>query len=153
MELVQTDSIHNVDLNMLHFNFQKAKHPSHLELKCWWNFNFKKWVSVPSNNTIIMTDLIHQRISFQSNVTSRVVNQLLTEMDGLEARKSVFIMGATNRPGKKAVDSSSWPIYISFDFIFWRESDQEKKTFGRTRWGWDAVLVWVLCGERLINRG
>lgn len=29
----------------------------------------------------------------------RVVNQLLTEMDGLEERKQVFIMGATNRPG------------------------------------------------------
>jgi SpoVK/Ycf46/Vps4 family AAA+-type ATPase len=29
----------------------------------------------------------------------RVVNQLLKEMDGLEARKNVFIMGATNRPG------------------------------------------------------
>ncbi|ELU02896.1 hypothetical protein CAPTEDRAFT_169679 [Capitella teleta] len=28
----------------------------------------------------------------------RVVNQLLTEMDGLEERKNVFIMGATNRP-------------------------------------------------------
>lgn len=28
----------------------------------------------------------------------RVVNQLLTEMDGLEERKQVFIMGATNRP-------------------------------------------------------
>lgn len=28
-----------------------------------------------------------------------MVNQLLTEMDGLEARKQVFIMGATNRPG------------------------------------------------------
>ena len=28
----------------------------------------------------------------------RVVNQLLTEMDGLEERKHVFIMGATNRP-------------------------------------------------------
>ena len=29
----------------------------------------------------------------------RVVNQLLTEMDGLEERKQVFIMAATNRPG------------------------------------------------------
>lgn len=28
----------------------------------------------------------------------RVVNQLLTEMDGLEERKQVFIIGATNRP-------------------------------------------------------
>ncbi|XP_003747826.1 nuclear valosin-containing protein-like [Galendromus occidentalis] len=30
--------------------------------------------------------------------TSRVVNQLLTEMDGLEARKQVFVLAATNRP-------------------------------------------------------
>ncbi|XP_063902517.1 uncharacterized protein LOC135122244 [Zophobas morio] len=28
----------------------------------------------------------------------RVVNQLLTEMDGLEPRKQVFVIGATNRP-------------------------------------------------------
>jgi ribosome biogenesis ATPase len=31
-------------------------------------------------------------------VTERVVNQLLTEMDGLESRRSVFIIAATNRP-------------------------------------------------------
>lgn len=36
--------------------------------------------------------------SSESGSTARVVNQLLTEMDGLEARKQVFIMGATNRP-------------------------------------------------------
>ena len=36
---------------------------------------------------------------FQGGSSVRVVNQLLTEMDGLEERKSVFIMGATNRPG------------------------------------------------------
>ncbi|XP_067943112.1 nuclear valosin-containing protein-like [Watersipora subatra] len=29
---------------------------------------------------------------------SRIVNQLLTEMDGLQERKQVFVMGATNRP-------------------------------------------------------
>ena len=28
----------------------------------------------------------------------RVVNQLLTEMDGVEDRKGVYIMAATNRP-------------------------------------------------------
>lgn len=28
----------------------------------------------------------------------RQVNQLLTEMDGLEARKNVFVVAATNRP-------------------------------------------------------
>lgn len=34
----------------------------------------------------------------ESSSSARVVNQLLTEMDGLESRKQVFIMGATNRP-------------------------------------------------------
>nr|XP_006817581.1 PREDICTED: nuclear valosin-containing protein-like [Saccoglossus kowalevskii] len=34
----------------------------------------------------------------ESGSSARVVNQLLTEMDGLESRKQVFIMGATNRP-------------------------------------------------------
>ena len=38
-------------------------------------------------------------LSFQTSASARVVNQLLTEMDGLEARKQVFIMAATNRPG------------------------------------------------------
>jgi ribosome biogenesis ATPase len=31
-------------------------------------------------------------------VTERVVNQLLTEMDGLESRRSVYVIAATNRP-------------------------------------------------------
>jgi ribosome biogenesis ATPase len=36
--------------------------------------------------------------SAESSSSSRVVNQLLTEMDGLVARKQVFVIGATNRP-------------------------------------------------------
>ena len=28
-----------------------------------------------------------------------MVNQLLTEMDGMQSRRQVFIMAATNRPG------------------------------------------------------
>jgi len=31
-------------------------------------------------------------------VSERVVNQLLTEMDGLESRRSIFVIAATNRP-------------------------------------------------------
>jgi ribosome biogenesis ATPase len=31
-------------------------------------------------------------------VSERVVNQLLTEMDGLDARRDVFVLAATNRP-------------------------------------------------------
>lgn len=33
-----------------------------------------------------------------SGVTERIVNQLLSEMDGIEALKSVVVIGATNRP-------------------------------------------------------
>jgi transitional endoplasmic reticulum ATPase len=33
-----------------------------------------------------------------SGAADRVINQLLTELDGLEARKTVFTVGATNRP-------------------------------------------------------
>lgn len=33
-----------------------------------------------------------------SGSSMRVVNQLLTEMDGMEERKGVFLMAATNRP-------------------------------------------------------
>ena len=33
-----------------------------------------------------------------NNVTERVVNQLLTELDGLDVRRDVFIVAATNRP-------------------------------------------------------
>jgi hypothetical protein len=32
-----------------------------------------------------------------SGVTERVVNQLLTELDGLETRKDVYVIAATNR--------------------------------------------------------
>jgi ribosome biogenesis ATPase len=33
-----------------------------------------------------------------NGVSERVVNQLLTEMDGLDARRNVFVIAATNRP-------------------------------------------------------
>ena len=32
-----------------------------------------------------------------SGATDRVINQLLTEMDGMDSKKSVFVIGATNR--------------------------------------------------------
>ena len=34
----------------------------------------------------------------ESQASERVVNQLLTELDGLDARKNVFVVAATNRP-------------------------------------------------------
>lgn len=36
--------------------------------------------------------------SFDSQVTERVVSQLLTELDGIEELNGVFVLGATNRP-------------------------------------------------------
>ncbi|GKV53592.1 hypothetical protein SLEP1_g60111, partial [Rubroshorea leprosula] len=38
------------------------------------------------------------RIGDAGGASDRVLNQLLTEMDGLSAKKTVFIIGATNRP-------------------------------------------------------
>ncbi|XP_007426351.1 nuclear valosin-containing protein-like isoform X1 [Python bivittatus] len=42
--------------------------------------------------------LCPRRSDRESGASVRVVNQLLTEMDGLESRRHVFIMAATNRP-------------------------------------------------------
>lgn len=45
--------------------------------------------------------LVVQRGSSQGDAggaADRVLNQLLTEMDGMNAKKTVFIIGATNRP-------------------------------------------------------
>jgi ribosome biogenesis ATPase len=38
------------------------------------------------------------RTSEESTSSSRIVNQLLTELDGLEGRKGVYVLAATNRP-------------------------------------------------------
>ncbi|XP_059268904.1 nuclear valosin-containing protein-like [Mustela nigripes] len=42
--------------------------------------------------------LCPRRSDRETGASVRVVNQLLTEMDGLEARQQVFILAATNRP-------------------------------------------------------
>ena len=42
--------------------------------------------------------LVPKRSQENNNAGERVVNQLLTEMDGLEERKQIFIIAATNRP-------------------------------------------------------
>lgn len=42
--------------------------------------------------------LCPRRSGHESGASVRVVNQLLTEMDGLETRRHVYIMAATNRP-------------------------------------------------------
>lgn len=39
-----------------------------------------------------------RRGSDHSGVTDRVVNQLLTFLDGVEARGNVYVLGATSRP-------------------------------------------------------
>ncbi|CAH0727190.1 unnamed protein product, partial [Brenthis ino] len=42
--------------------------------------------------------LCPRRTSQDNNGAARVVNQLLTEMDGIESREGVFVLAATNRP-------------------------------------------------------
>jgi ribosome biogenesis ATPase len=45
-----------------------------------------------------LDSLVPKRGSEGNNSSERVVNQLLTEMDGLEDRRGVFVIAATNRP-------------------------------------------------------
>jgi ribosome biogenesis ATPase len=42
--------------------------------------------------------LVPRRDDSMSESSARVVNTLLTELDGLDSRKSVYVIGATNRP-------------------------------------------------------
>ena len=49
-------------------------------------------------------------------VSERVVNQLLTEMDGLESRRSVFVIGATNRP--ELIDPAMMRPYVDVFVLF-----------------------------------
>lgn len=42
--------------------------------------------------------LCPRRSEGDNSATSRVVNQMLTEMDGVEGRQGVFLMAASNRP-------------------------------------------------------
>jgi len=48
-------------------------------------------------------------------VSERVVNQLLTEMDGLESRRSVFVIAATNRP--ELIDPAMMRPYVYSQFL------------------------------------
>ncbi len=45
-----------------------------------------------------LDSLVPKRGSDGNHASERVVNQLLTEMDGLEDREGVFVIAATNRP-------------------------------------------------------
>lgn len=45
-----------------------------------------------------LDSLVPKRGSDGNHSSERVVNQLLTEMDGLEDRRGVFVIAATNRP-------------------------------------------------------
>lgn len=42
--------------------------------------------------------LCPKRTEGDNSATARVVNQMLTEMDGVEGRQGVFLMAASNRP-------------------------------------------------------
>lgn len=45
-----------------------------------------------------LDSVVPKREQDTNNSSDRVVNQLLTEMDGLEDRKGVFVIAGTNRP-------------------------------------------------------
>lgn len=51
------------------------------------------------SNSLNISDLQRgSSVGDAGGAADRVLNQLLTEMDGMTAKKTVFIIGATNRP-------------------------------------------------------
>lgn len=62
--------------------------------------------------------MLHKEcLCVQSGASVRVVNQLLTEMDGLETRRQVFIMAATNRPGTYPASVRREPLRVTGDML------------------------------------
>jgi len=56
---------------------------------------------ISCSDMFIISILLLQRgssVGDAGGAADRVLNQLLTEMDGMSAKKTVFIIGATNRP-------------------------------------------------------
>lgn len=48
--------------------------------------------------TIIIIFIIYRRGSDQTGVTDRVVNQFLTQLDGVDTSEGIFVIAATSRP-------------------------------------------------------
>lgn len=53
---------------------------------------------LPSSRTFLHLHQVSRIAYTQSESSARVVNTLLTELDGLDTRKAVYVIGATNRP-------------------------------------------------------
>ena len=72
---------------------------SELELqsnRCWFQSQYNMCTNL-NKSLLFGSDFNLTSATLQTNASARVVNQLLTEMDGLNSRKNVFIIGATNR--------------------------------------------------------
>ena len=59
------------------------------------------WTTLGGKLIALYTDSLtlshHVVFAITGGAADRVINQILTEMDGMGAKKNVFIIGATNR--------------------------------------------------------
>ena len=58
---------------------------------------------------------------YLGGAADRVINQVLTEMDGMNVKKNVFIIGATNRFVHHFVPAVK-SLYSKFRLLKWYES-------------------------------
>jgi ribosome biogenesis ATPase len=93
-----------------------------------------------------------KRSADSDSATTRVVNQLLTELDGLEERQSVYILAATNRPD--IIDPAMTRpgrldklLYVGLPDTLER-FEILKATSKRTPWADDVNLMDIACDHR-----
>jgi ribosome biogenesis ATPase len=84
-------------------NVQSDKSLHVRELRVRVLFSLTSWTHLCRGGTttsyvVSILPLPHSLLARQSESSARVVNTLLTELDGLDTRKSVFVIAATNRP-------------------------------------------------------
>lgn len=62
----------------------------------WIHAQQLAWCTLLPPNSRVTDNLLC--VCAEGGAADRVLNQLLTEMDGMNSKKTVFIIGATNRP-------------------------------------------------------
>lgn len=85
LQSAECEAVHSVFRRIRQFGAEVRLRVAEIRLEDEFAHNWRFWVDFRRGNDI-------------TGVTDRVVNQLLTEMDGVESVSGVWILAATSRP-------------------------------------------------------